>query len=77
MSGVELSGVRAGRGVHLASTERGGMSVQLIRSRCPRCGRKLVYREHKAFRWRICPAQRRCGWTVFNHGDNPKDKEGR
>ena len=53
------------------------MSVQLIRSRCPRCGRKLVYREHKAFRWRICPAQRRCGWTVFNHGDNPKDKEGR
>jgi ribosomal protein S27AE len=58
-----------------------GMTTELvpvlIRSRCPRCGRKLVYREHKLFRWRICPAQRRCGWTVFNHGDDPRDKEER
>lgn len=48
--------------------------VVLIRSRCPRCGRKLVYREYGAFRWRICPARRRCGWTVFTHGEDPKDK---
>jgi ssDNA-binding Zn-finger/Zn-ribbon topoisomerase 1 len=47
----------------------------LVRSKCPRCGRKLVYRENGNYRWRVCPARRRCGWTVFTHGDDPRDKE--
>lgn len=45
-----------------------------LRTHCPRCGRKLIYRHDGIFRWRICPATTACGWTVFNHGDDPRDK---
>jgi hypothetical protein len=45
------------------------------RDRCPRCGRKLVMKSEGIFRWKACPARKSCGWTVFNHGDDPRDKE--
>lgn len=44
------------------------------RSACPRCGRKLVLRRDGVFQWRACPAPRACGWDVFTHGDDPRDK---
>ena len=42
---------------------------------CPRCGRKTVKKRDGIFGWRICPATKSCGWTVFNHGDDSRDKE--
>lgn len=44
------------------------------RTICPRCGRLLQYRYDGLMRWRVCPATKRCGWTVFTHGEDPKDK---
>jgi ribosomal protein L37AE/L43A len=44
------------------------------RTICPRCGRKLIHKRDGLFRWRACPAAKSCGWTVFVHGQDPRDK---
>jgi ribosomal protein L37AE/L43A len=41
---------------------------------CPRCGRRTVKRRDGIFGWRACPASKSCGWTVFTHGQDPRDK---
>lgn len=38
---------------------------------CPRCGKRLRYKIDGIFRWKVCI--KKCGWTVFTHGDDPKD----
>jgi len=49
---------------------RVGISERRI---CPRCGRLLHYKYDGLFRWKVCPAFKSCGWTVFTHGDDPQD----
>jgi len=51
-------------------------TIPKLREHCPRCGSRLVYRRDGIFRWRECPRSKRCGWTVFTHGDDPRDKRG-
>jgi hypothetical protein len=46
------------------------------RANCPRCGRPLITKRDGIFRWRACRAARACGWTVFTHGQDERDKEG-
>lgn len=41
---------------------------------CPRCGRPTIVKRDGIFRWRACRADKSCGWTVFNHGSDPRDK---
>lgn len=46
------------------------------RTHCPRCGKKLRMKwDRKAFipmGWKVCT--KACGWTVFTHGNDPRDK---
>ena len=44
------------------------------RTQCPRCGRRLIHKRDGIFRWKACPASKACGWTVFVHGQDPRDK---
>lgn len=44
------------------------------RTICPRCGRLLHYRYEGLLRWKACPAHKSCGWTVFTHGTDERDK---
>lgn len=43
---------------------------------CPRCGGKTKRKMDRfgIFEWRVCRKTKTCGWTVFNHGDDPRDK---
>lgn len=41
---------------------------------CPRCGRKLRLHREGIFQWKLCPARKSCGWSVFTHGQDPRDK---
>ena len=44
------------------------------RTNCPRCGRKLIEKWDGIFHWKACPAPKACGWSVFTHGQDPRDK---
>ena len=44
------------------------------RTRCPRCGRRTITKRDGVFQWRACPASKACGWTVFTHGQDERDK---
>jgi hypothetical protein len=46
-----------------------------VRTHCPRCGRKLIRRADGIFGWQACPASKACGWDVWTHGEDPRDKE--
>jgi hypothetical protein len=44
------------------------------RNRCPRCNRRLIRKRDGLFTWKACPARKACGWSVFTHGDDPRDE---
>jgi hypothetical protein len=44
-------------------------------NKCPRCGRKLIYRYEGPMRWKACPAKKACGWSVFTHGTHAGDEK--
>ena len=43
---------------------------------CPRCGRRLIVKRDGIFRWQACPAPKACGWSVFVHGQDARDRAG-
>lgn len=47
------------------------------RALCPRCGRLTITRYDGVFQWKACPAAKACGWSVFTHGEDPRDEEDR
>jgi predicted RNA-binding Zn-ribbon protein involved in translation (DUF1610 family) len=42
---------------------------------CPRCGGQTIMRRDGVFQWRACRKSKACGWTVFTHGDDARDKQ--
>ncbi len=55
----------------------GGMTAEatmIDREKCPRCFRRLIHKRDGIFGWRVCPATKSCGWTVFTHGEDARDK---